>query len=124
VSLVYGGRTEEGIKFIEKAVRLNPRWPVYLGNLGWAYRVAGRYEEALAPLKKALTFAPNFQSFRANLAACYAELGWLEEARMEMAEALRLNPVYSLEALKQTLPYKDSAILERFLAALHKAGLK
>jgi class 3 adenylate cyclase len=40
------------------------------------------------------------------LAACYAELGRLEEARAEMAEALRLNPAYSLEAMKQTLPYK------------------
>lgn len=124
VSLAYAGRPEEGIGVIEKAVRLNPRYPVYLGNLGWAYRTAGRYEDALAPLKKALTLAPNFQSFRANLAACYAELGQLEEARAEMAEALRLNPAYSLEAPRQTLPYKDPADLERFLAALRKAGLK
>jgi len=41
-----------------------------------------------------------------------------------MAEALRLNPAYSLEAMKQTLPYKDPADLERFLAALRKAGLQ
>ncbi len=124
VSLVYAGRKEEGVRFIEKAVRLNPRHAVYLGNLGWAYRAAGRYEEALAPLKQALTFTPDFQSFRANLAACYAELGQLEEARAEMAEALRLNPAYSLEALRQTLPYKDPADLERFLEGLRKAGLK
>lgn len=124
VSLTYAGRWGEGIGLIEQAVRLNPRYPTYLGNLGWAYRTAGRYEEALAPLKKALIFAPKFQSFRLNLAACYAELGRLKEARAEMTEALRLNPDYSLKAVRQTLPYKDPADLDRFLDSLRKAGLK
>ena len=59
-----------------------------------------------------------------TLAACYAELGQLEEARAELAEALRLNPNYALESMRQRLLYKDPADLDRFLAALRKAGLK
>jgi len=59
-----------------------------------------------------------------NLAGCYAELGRLEEARAEVAEVLRLNPNLSLEGLKQTVPFKDPADLERFLDGWRKAGLK
>jgi len=123
--LVFAGRPEEAIGLIEKAMRLNPRYPpVYLHDLGWAYRVAGRYEEALAPLKKVLTLNPNFMPSHGNLAICYAELDRLEEARAEAAEVQRLVPNVSLEVSKQFLPYKDPAALERHLAALRKAGMK
>jgi tetratricopeptide (TPR) repeat protein len=123
--LPFAGRPKEGIELIEKAMRLNPHYPpLYLLNLGFAYRETGRYEEALAPLKKVLTLNPNFAAAHWNLAACYAELGRLEEARAEVAEGLRLNPNASLEVVKQISPHKDPADLERFLAALRKAGLR
>jgi adenylate cyclase len=125
ITLAFAGRPEEAIELIEQAMRLNPQYPpAYLLNLGIAYREVGRYEEALAPLKKVLTLNPNFAPAHWNLAACYAELGRLEEARAEVAEGLRLNPNASLEVIKQNAPYKNPADLERFLAALRKAGLK
>jgi adenylate cyclase len=58
-----------------------------------------------------------------ELAACYVELGREEEARAEAAEVLRLAPHVSVEVFKQSLPYKESADLERFVAGLRKAGL-
>jgi TolB-like protein/class 3 adenylate cyclase/Flp pilus assembly protein TadD len=123
--LPFAGRPEEAIGVMEKAMRLNPRHPPsYLSTLGFAYTVAGRYEEALAPLKKSLTLNPNFAPAHITLTACYAELGRLEEARTEMAESLRLIPHWSLEVAKQSFPYKDPAVLERFLAAWRKAGLQ
>jgi tetratricopeptide (TPR) repeat protein len=123
--LVFAGRPEEAIGLIEKAMRLNPRYPpVYLNLLGLAYRGAERYEEALAPLKKALILSPNFAPAHVNLALCYAELGRLEEARAEVAEILRLQPNFSLEVARQRLPFKDPADRERWLAALRKAGMK
>jgi len=125
VILAFAGRPEEGIGLIEKAMRLNPRYPVfYLDRLGVAYRLAGRYEEAVAPLKKALTLTPNLAPAHVSLAICYVELGRLEEARTEAAEVLRLAPNFSLEIARQSWAYKDPAVLERTLAALRKAGLK
>jgi adenylate cyclase len=59
-----------------------------------------------------------------NLAFVYSELGREEEARAEAAEVLRLNPEYTLEVTKRRLPFKDPTVFERFLAGLHKAGLK
>jgi adenylate cyclase len=123
--LANAGRPKEAIGLIEEAMRLNPRYPShYLVNLGIAHLAAGQYDEALIPLKRVLALTPNFAPAHANLAVCYAELGRLEEARAEMAEAQRLVPNTSLEGVKQSAPFKDPADLERYLAALRKAGLK
>jgi len=125
INLVWAGRMEEVIEAIEKAMRLNPRYgPIYLVNLGWAYLEAGRYEEALAPLKRALSLVPNSVDLHWNFAVCYAELGREAEAQAAAAEIMRLNPNFSLEAIRQQVLYKDPARLERTLAALRKAGLK
>ncbi len=45
------GRPAEGIEFVKKAMRLNPRYPVFYANtLGWSYLFLGRHEEAVAAL--------------------------------------------------------------------------
>ena len=110
---------------MEKAMRLNPRSPaVYLFYLGHAYRLTGRYEEAIAVLKGVFPRNPDFLPAHTYLAAIYSELGREAEARAEVAEVLRLSPHHSLEVLKQRLPYKDPALLDRYIAALRKAGLE
>ena len=119
------GRPEDAVGLIEKAMRLNPRYPYnYLSWLGMAYRLTGRYEEAIAALKSATIRNPDFLSPHFHLAVIYSELGREEEARAEVAELLRISPNFSLEVLRQILPHKDKAVLERLLAALRKAGLK
>jgi adenylate cyclase len=123
--LNFVGRPEEAMGMVEKAMRLNPRrQAIYLFYLGHAYRLTGRYEEAIAVLKEVLPRNPDFLPAHEYLAAIYSELDREAEARAEMAEVLRLSPHLSLEVLKQRLPYKDPAVLERYIAALRKAGLK
>jgi len=51
-------------------------------------------------------------------------VGREEEARAAAATLLRLNPHYSVEVDRQRLPYTDLAVLDRYLAALRKAGLQ
>ncbi len=115
----------EAIEAIKKAMRLNPHSPaIYLYILGRDYRLTGRYEEALATLKKALTRDPNFLPTHVDLAGIYSESGREDEARAEAAEVLRINPSFSLEVMKQNSPLKDPTIMEPWLAALRKAGLK
>jgi adenylate cyclase len=123
--LIFAGRPQEGIGLIEKAMRLNPRYPpIYLSWLGMAYRLTGRHEEAIAALKRALTRSPDSLPAHRELAVIYSELGREAEARAATAEVLRISPDFSLEVYRQRLPYKDPAVLERQIAALHKAGLK
>ena len=119
------GKPQEALGLVEKAMRLNPYYPYwYLYHLGLAYAATERYEEAIAALKRVLTRNPDFLPTHLLLAAIYGELGREEEARAEIAEILRLSPNFSLEVVRQTAPVKDQALLERFLAALRKAGLR
>jgi tetratricopeptide (TPR) repeat protein len=127
-SLNYAGRPVEAIAAMEQAMRLNPRNPRYLASyltvIGMSYGLLEQYEEALAAFKRALDCLPFFPLPHLFLAGIYSELGQEEKARAEATEVRRLHPAFSLEGLKQRLPYKDPAESERLLAALRKAGLK
>ncbi len=43
---------------------------------------------------------------------------------MHATAAARLSPQASVEGLRQMVPYRNEKDLERFLAAMRKAGLK
>ena len=106
-------------------MHLNPWYPFrYLSVLGMAYCLAGRYEEALAALQSAIIRNPNFSSPHLHLVVSYSELGRDAEARAEVAELLRISPNFSLEGFRGVMPFKNPADLERYLAALRKAGLQ
>jgi adenylate cyclase len=75
-------------------------------------------------MKQYLSRYPNILGAHLTLAAVYSELGKEAEARAEATEVLRLNPQFSLEVRQQRVPIKDPAALERYIAALRKAGLK
>ena len=95
-----------------------------MNALGQAYIGAGRYEEAITIFKQILVRSPDFLVAHWCLAIIYSESGREEEAKAEGAEILRITPNFSVERWKQrTLP-KDQAIIERYAAALRKAGLK
>jgi TolB-like protein len=127
-TLNWAGRPEEAIELMKKAMRLNPHYQQYqswyLFSLGHSYRLAGQNEEAVTTLKRALLYRPDFWPTHIHLAVIYSEQGQEEEARAAAAEVLRINPNFSLELLRQNLPYKDPAQSERDMAALRKAGLK
>jgi adenylate cyclase len=117
------GKPEEAIGVAEKAIHLSPN-PWYLFELGHAYCLTKRHEEAIATLKKFLTHYPNTLHAHLILAAAYSELGQEEEARAAAAEILRISPKFSLDVMRQRVPYKDATVVERQVAALRNAGLK
>jgi adenylate cyclase len=84
----------------------------------------GQYQEAVTQYKKALRIAPNNILAHLNLAGMYSLLGRDEEARAEAEEILRINPKFSLEYYAKTLPFRNQAVIDRYIEALRKAGLK
>ena len=123
--LCFAGQPEPAVGLVEQAMRLNPRYPpFYLWSLAHAYRLLGRSEEAITASRELIRRNPDHLTVHVLLAATYSELGREEEARAEAAEVLRINPNYSLTVVQEGMPYKDSAPLDRQLAALRKAGLK
>jgi len=67
---------------------------------------------------------PNYLPAHAFLAASYSSLGRETDSAAAVNEVLRINPKFSLESYAKTLPYKNKADIELYIAALRKAGLK
>jgi adenylate cyclase len=123
--LAWAGQPEDSIKQIRLAMRLNPHYPFfYLWTLGHAYYVARRNRDAADAFNKALEQNPNFQPARAYLAAALTEMGQAQRAQEAWDQARQLSPHPSLLSLRQSirerLPYRRPADLDRFLTALAK----
>ena len=126
VSLYLGGRPlGEALAMLQKAIRLNPFGPAwYFWNLGNVLRDTGRLEEAVLAFKKAIQRAPDSFMAHINLTATYSMMGREKEARAEAAEVLRINPKFSLERARKSLPDPNGASTDRYIENLRKAGLK
>ena len=122
--LTWAGRAEEGIPYLQHAIRLNPFAPaMFFNNLAVAYRDAGQYEKAIEECKKTLQREPNTQFPYIHMAISYIRLGREEEARAAAAEILRINPKFSLESYAKMLPFIQPVAV-RIVEDLRKAGLK
>ncbi|MCH7795320.1 MAG: tetratricopeptide repeat protein, partial [Proteobacteria bacterium] len=123
--LNWSGKPKEGIAFIQKAMRLNPRYPFYyLFYLGHSNYLLGNREEAIDLMKRVVTRAPNFLPVRRHLAVLYQEVGLEEDAKAQAAEVLRIFPGASIEDSRQRCLYvREPALLERFFDGLRKSGM-
>ena len=119
--LTWLGRAEEGIEWIQKAMRLNPYHPErFWSHLARAYFVARRYEEAIKALQR-LNDADHAKF--AALAACHAALGNEAAAKDLTREVLKRVPDFRVDDYLATQHYKQPSDLEHCRAALLKAGL-
>jgi adenylate cyclase len=119
--LTWVGQPEEGIRWIEKAMRLNPYHPErFWFHLARAFFVARRYSEAASALSHIT--APNCVH-HSYLAACFARLGDEPAAHEHADEVLKLDPRFSIDAFLKTLHYKRAEDIAHHRAALLKAGL-
>ncbi len=118
-----GGRPEEGLAAIRKAIRRNPRHSFqYLRLLGQAYFLLGRYQAAIPELQKVVEANPEFLTGHLWLAATYSQAGQIEEAEWEAEEVLTLLPDFSLAAERERAPFVSPG-LDRYIEGLRKAGL-
>ena len=123
-ALVFAGCTDEALKELEIAMRLNPHYPEsYLQFLGRAYFAQRRYEEAEVAFERVVTVSPGWPWAHLILAATRAALGKIEEAREGVAEAQKISPAISLRHVPKTWPFKNQTDLEHLVDMLRKAGL-
>lgn len=117
----YLGHPDDGVAWVEKAMRLNPHHPDwYCEHLGLALCSAHRYAEAVRAFRR-ITDAPAW--VHAYLAGCFAHMGELDAARAEAAEALRLAPAFSIARSVRSEPFRLQADLNHWTEGLQKAGL-
>jgi adenylate cyclase len=123
-ALVFSGLPEKALRYIEKAIRLNPNYPeYYIFTLGQAFFQLKMYEEAVMALRKSIIKNPNFMPAHYVLAACYGHLGKQEAARAKAEEVKRMIPGFSVKVSSEILPFKDEDDFEHFAEGLRKAGL-
>jgi len=124
-TLFFAGRSEESIPEYKIAIRLNPIPPNnHLWSLGLSYAYTEQYEKAIKWCEKSVRQEPDDLLSRMMMTVVYSLSGKDEKARTEADEVLRIQPKFSLEKFKKKLTYKKEVDRERFLGALHKAGLK
>jgi len=118
---VLSGRIDEGLEQIVKAFRLNP-YPAswYFLLLGQAQYAARQYERAIETLRREETYRTGSRRF---LAACLAQVGQLEQARREAELFLVSNPHFSISHWAKSHPFRDEALLARFVEGYRMAGL-
>jgi adenylate cyclase len=115
------GRPQEAVDLVEKALRLDPHYPPsHLFALGQAYYLIGRYDEAITAFKRLLTRNPDHLRAHFFLAMVYSAIGRTDEARAEVAACGNLDPSYSLERVRDKIPYRDRALVERWMTALRE----
>jgi adenylate cyclase len=123
--LGWAGQAEESLRFIRQAMRLDPHYPFfYLWTLGHSYYLMRRTEDAVDTFTKLLQRNSNFLPAHAYLAVLFTEMGRHKDAREAWDQARRLSPAASLSNLRQRMPYRRPADLDRFLTAAHKAGMQ
>jgi len=87
-----GVRLEESVRYIKKALELEPNNGAYLDSLGWAYYKMNRYDQAETYLEKATRLIPNDPTIREHLGHVYAQLGKKRQAQEQWERALKDGP--------------------------------
>jgi hypothetical protein len=120
--LYLAGRPKEGIEYLNKWIRLDPRNTfVYLVALGWAHFCMGEIAEAGTFMEQAAKLNP--EATGATLAAFYALLGRNQDARAMIEMRRKKSGVVPDVSIPMFgLPFRDRAIGDRFAEGLLKAG--
>jgi len=85
-------RLEESVKYIQKALQVEPNNGAYLDSLGWAYFKMSRFDLAQPPLEKAARLISNDPTILQHLGNLYLELGKKQLAEQEWEHALKVWP--------------------------------
>ncbi|MDP6621833.1 MAG: adenylate/guanylate cyclase domain-containing protein, partial [Alphaproteobacteria bacterium] len=114
--LTFMGQTDEGLEWLEKALRLDPHsQDRRYNNLGIGQFAAQLYADAVASFRKVSALG---EQHHAYLAAASARTGDQAAAGRHTAEVIELNPDFSASAHVAKLPYMHDSDRRRHREAL------
>lgn len=117
------GRWTESTRNLERAVELDPRNPILLGDISGSYTRLRRYADAAAVLDRSMTIVPKDELVRVNRAwVDFNGRGDLRNLHATinaiLAEDPAAAPVIAADWLHLALCERDPAMADRALAAL------
>jgi len=120
--LTWLGSPQEGIEWIEKAMRLNPHHPArFWSHLGKAHFTARQYSEAVEAFMHLSSMDAMQHAF---VAACYGWLGDRTAAAAHVARICALEPEFNLRDFLATTHYANETDLQHLRDGLSKAGIR
>jgi adenylate cyclase len=128
-ALIYAGRAEEALDFVEKAMRLDPHYPAYyLFILRMAQFSMEQFGPAANSFERALKRNPELEWLALYLAAAYGHLGRKQEATAAIEKLKKAYPFsdLSVETISNwpaVMMFMDPVDKDRVLDGLRKAGL-
>jgi adenylate cyclase len=118
------GRLEDGLRSIETAMRMNPRFPFwYLFMRGMNRFMAEDYEKAIADFERAAERSPTAPFVRWWLAASYVQVERQDDAEWEVEELMSMGFDGSIATITETWPNWPAPFMKRYTEALRKAGI-
>ncbi|ALV06739.1 XrtA/PEP-CTERM system TPR-repeat protein PrsT [Roseateles depolymerans] len=97
------GRTDESLKYAEKANQLRPKVAPYLDTWAEALAAKGQTDKAIEVQQQAVSQAPNVPAYRLRLAQLYVTGGKKAEAQTELKRLADLGPQFEQQAEVQKL---------------------
>ena len=113
-------------EYLTRALRLSPRDPANYWTyafFGLADFSEGHYEDAAEWALKAIHLQQDFPTAHRLLAASYSRLGLTAQAEAAIEGLLAIAPGTTIARTRAGVPWKDPAIMDRYLDALRNAGL-
>jgi len=126
--LKYLGRPQEGIPYIENAIRLNPHDPniaIFLRLLGECHLLLDHVDQAIDLMRKARAANPQLWFIHLYLAGALGLRGDLDEARAALSESLRLKPdISSFARLGAAVPANANPDYQKLAEKTVNLGLR
>ncbi|MBS9718832.1 BTAD domain-containing putative transcriptional regulator [Pseudohalocynthiibacter aestuariivivens] len=117
--LFYIDRTEDSLRRIREAMRLNPYHPNWYWNIqGRCLHTLGRYAEALAAFE-AISNPPFYVNL--YMAACYRKLEMKDRFLAARDKIFELRPDFNMHQFSTIFPYKSEEVANKFWESLEAA---
>lgn len=125
-TLAYTGRGQEGRECVEYALALSPldsQAYFFFNFAAICCYAEGDYEMAVAYARRSEAINPNYSTTLKVLAASLVAIGNVNEAREAAARLRVLEPSYTNEVARRTLPFEDPTLREQLVRQLRTAGI-
>jgi TolB-like protein/tetratricopeptide (TPR) repeat protein len=119
------GNVEQGIAYLQQALRLAPRSPLRYStnaNLSVAFSLAKDYASTVKHASLAATDAPDFALAQTMLAFGYVGIRDIEKARAAYDRAHQLAPEYLQKRLNGDVPYERAEDRQRYVRFMRVAA--
>lgn len=90
-NVVGEAKAQDALKYLNKAIKLNPYSEKYYDARGCSYYHQGKYESAISDFNLALELNPEFNPSYNNRGMVYYSLGQFEKSESDYLKAIELN---------------------------------